>query len=190
MTSTTGADELASEQAYFDAARDCRERLRHSLAEAPAAAAHPRNAPSVKGAATRAAQNLGRPEEAVAFGRIDEDGGDVLYVGVNAIWNEASDPLVINWQAPAAERYYTASIADPQGVVRVRQYFCEKNTITSFDDRVFADLVERVAELEAPAIAFEDALLADLDRARTGEMQEIVKTIQAAQYDLIRESID
>jgi len=190
MTTDTRADELAAEQAYFDAALEFRERLRHSLVAAPEAAAHPRNAAFVKDAATRASQGLGRPDEAVAFGRIDDEDGEYLYVGVNAIWNDERDLVVMNWQVPDAGRYYTATAQDPQGALRVRQYFCESNTIVSFDDRVFADLAARITDLEAPKVAFEDALLGELDRARTGEMSEIVKTIQAAQYDIIREPLE
>ena len=49
------------------------------------------------------------------FGRIDPVDGDTLYVGRHAVWSAGNDLLSVNWRAPAAEPFYTATEAEPQG---------------------------------------------------------------------------
>ncbi len=74
---------------------------------------------------------------------------------------------------------------------RKRTFSCDKNRVQSFQDHVFAELLEKVVDLEQGARPMvDDVLLADLDRDRTGEMQDIVRTIQAAQYELKEAELD
>ncbi len=70
-----------------------------------------------------------------------------------------------------------------------RTFSCERNAIIDLNDVVFAELASSVAELTA-GDALDDSLLADIERDRTGEMQDIVRTIQAAQFDLIRAPLE
>ena len=110
-----------------------------------------------------------------------------MYVGTRAISNDDRDLLVIGWQAPAAAPYYEASFADPLGVTRKRTFKTEANQIQDFEDVIFEDLAERVAELTAEQQwGVDDALLRDMESSRSGEMRDIVQTIHAAQYELIR----
>jgi DNA helicase IV len=191
-------DELAREQAYFDEALEHRERTRHRLSDAPGAAASPKDAVGLRKQVEGYLGGLRAPEEAVAFGRVDneddydeEDPQKRYYVGYHLITDDDGDALVISWHTPVGTRFYEASHADPLGVVRRRRYRFkgDTNTIEDFEDEVFADLVERVAELEAPQ-DMDDVLLADLERTRTGEMLDIVRTIRAAQHRLIRDDLD
>jgi DNA helicase IV len=184
--------ELAEEQAYFDRAHKHRERRRAELGDVPSAAAH-------AGAAQRllswvkARKDAGRrAQEAVAFGRIDDESPEVLYIGYEVIADEDHEILVVNWQAPAAAPYYQATHADPGGLVRKRSFVCTGNRITDFDDVVFRQLAKEVAALEGMAhVDGPDALLlSELDRPRDGSMRDIVATIQAAQYELIRAPLD
>ncbi|WP_308200923.1 UvrD-helicase domain-containing protein [Actinoplanes sp. M2I2] len=177
---------LAEEQKYFDHVSDQRERMRRGLLDAPAAAAHAGAAVHLRKDAETRLRRIGDPDDAVAVGRMDHEDGDVLYVGHHTIFDEDSEVLVVNWQAPAAARYYTATHADPGGLVRKRTFECDGNTIESYSEVVFQQLAAAVAELEEPG----DALLDDLNRDRTGQMQDIVRTIQAAQFDLIRAPLD
>ena len=72
------------------------------------------------------------------------------------------------------------------GVLSKRQFKTEKNTVLDFDDMVLQDLAERVEALTtSKKFGVDDAVLREFDTERTGEMQEIVQTIHAAQYDLI-----
>lgn len=139
--------------------------------------------------------------EPVAFGRIDLAGADRLYIGDGHI--EADDIHVINWRAPAASPYYQASASQPLGVTRRRRFKCERNTIESFTDDVFADLVRRIEELDrstSVAAAAEEDLAEQLDLpeddefleelGRSTRMRSIAQTIHAAQYELITSSLD
>ena len=49
------------------------------------------------------------------FGRIDEATGETLYVGRHAVWSADNDLLSVNWRAPAAEPFYSATAHEPQG---------------------------------------------------------------------------
>jgi DNA helicase IV len=186
--------ERQREQGYFDSAQDARERFRHGLQEAPDAGAHARMAYFLRKRADEAAATLGGPDDAVAVGRIDLEGEDTpLYVGLHAILDETREPLVVNWQAPIAAPFHKATPKDPQGVRLKRSFVCEKNRIVTFDDIVFAEIAERIGDMvedQLAAGAYDDALLGELVRQRTGEMREIVQTIQAAQYDLICQPLD
>ena len=178
--------ELAEEQAYFDRADKNRQRHQAQLDELPGAAAN-------AGAAQRFLKWVaGKREaratvrEAVAIGRIDDASEEPLYIGNELITDEAHEILVINWRTKAAEPYFNATLGDPQGLVRKRSFVCDGNTITDFADVLFRQLEEAIEALDGP----DGLLLAELDRSRDGTMHEIVATIQAAQYDLIRAPVD
>lgn len=184
---------LAEEQAYFDVAEEARERFRQSLEHAPSAAAHAQMAHHLRRHAERARLTLGEPGEAVALGRLDFDGDDrPLYVGLHAVWDEDHEPLVVNWKAPIAKPFRSASLANPLSVTRKRTFSCTGSKIDTYDDLVFKEISERVGKLieEGLAPTFDDALLNELGRQRTGEMQQIVQTIQAAQSHLIDQPLD
>ncbi|WP_422745605.1 HelD family protein [Micromonospora sp. WMMD754] len=183
------AEELSREQKYFDVAWDHRERMRRTLGLAAGAAANSGAAARIRQDTQARLDRMGGPDEPVAFGRMDYEDGEVFYIGHHAIFDDHAELLVMNWQAPAAACYYEASHTDPLGLRLKRSFECSDNTIKSFSDIVFAQLAADVAELEAYE-GVDDALLADLNSNRTGTMQDIVRTIQAAQFDLIRAPID
>lgn len=180
-------DELASEQAHFDVAWEARERKRQVLQQTASAAAGPTKTMSaVRRAGEEQAAALGGPDEAVAFGKFDR-GGESFYVGKHLISSDDHDPLVVSWQAPAAEAYYKATIQDPLGVTRKRTFETHHNTIESFSDTVYEHLAATLEELDGgQQWGIDDALLSELESRRTGEMQDIVRTIHASQYDLIQ----
>lgn len=187
--------ERKAEQLYFDTALEHRERRREHVQHLPEAAAHKGAAQGLGKIAKDIVRELRGPAEAVAFGRIDFDEGDAdeqtFYIGHNAIWDEdTTDILVVNWRSEVATAYYEATHKDAKGVARKRSFFCEENTIADFDDVVFADLAARVAALGIAEPEPDDHLLNELARNRTGEMQEIVRTIQAAQYEIVRAPFD
>ena len=45
------------------------------------------------------------------FGRIDQEDGRVLHIGRHEIADRENDLLAINWRAPAAQPFYTATPA-------------------------------------------------------------------------------
>ncbi|MDP9465637.1 MAG: AAA family ATPase [Actinomycetota bacterium] len=187
--------ERKAEQLYFDSALEHRERRREHLGDLPGAGIHKGAVEGLRHISEETKRQLRGPEDAVAFGRIDFEGngkpGDTFYIGHNAIWDEdTQDVLVVNWRADVASPYYAATHKDAHGLARKRSFFCESNTIVDFDDVVFAELAARVAALGLAEPEPDDHLLRELARNRTGEMQEIVRTIQAAQYEIIRAPFD
>jgi hypothetical protein len=94
------------------------------------------------------------------------------------VHDDEQQVVVVNWQAPAARPFYTATPVDPQRV-RLRRRFRTKG-------RQVLDLSDEALDgsaLEGAAVS--DFLLEELDRAREGRMRDIVATIQADQYRLI-----
>src|SRR5690606_12688286 len=89
-------------------------------------------------------------------------------------------PLLVDWRAPAARPFYTATAARPEGLVRRRHFRTRGRTLVDAHDDVFAP---EAADGSAGADA---ALLAALDAPRTGPMRDIVATIQAEQDEIIR----
>jgi DNA helicase IV len=184
----------AEEQAYFDRAYDQRERMRARLDTLPEAAAHGGAADKLREFAEHAGRAMRAPGSAVAFGRMDTDQDETWYVGYHAIWDDQSDILVVNWQAPIATPFYEANVDDPMDLRLRRDFSTEGNKILEFQDVVFdetlrADVARLLEPAEGPG-PISDALLEDLERHRTGEMQDIVRTIQQAQYRLIRADLD
>jgi len=43
-------------------------------------------------------------------------------------------PIVVNWQAPAARPFYTATVAEPQGVALRRRFRTEGRRLLDLDD--------------------------------------------------------
>jgi DNA helicase IV len=171
------------EQCHFDKAAIERERRRELVPAIPGVAAN-------KGAAERCARysrnrlaEMAEDTEQVAVGRIDTLTDEAFYLGYELIRNEAGEVLVVNWQAPVAAAYYKAHAADPHGLRRKRVFDCAGNLIRGFTDTDFNDSTSARATLD-------DALLADLRATRTGELRDIVATIQAAQYEVIEAPLD
>ena len=180
--------EIEAEQVHFDSAWEAREESRRTLAGAHEAAAGSRaTASAVNKGAKAALEKLGNADDAVAFARFDSETLGSLYLGKHAISNDERDLLVVNWQAPAAAPYFQASYDDPCGVIRRRKFQTERNQVLDFEEVVFAALAAAVEELtESERVGIDDTILRDLETDRTGEMQDIVQTIHAAQYQLIR----
>ena len=120
---------------------------------------------------------------ALCFGRIDTVEAESYQVGRISILDEAGDPLVIDWRAPAAEPFYRATGRDPMGLVRRRHLLTRGRRVVDIDDEVF-DLDR--ADGARLGVVGEGALLAALGRSRTGRMGDIVATIQAEQDLVIR----
>src|SRR3954469_25145261 len=111
-------------------------------------------------------------ERGLCFGRLDLDGVlRPLYVGRRWV-HEEQTPIVVNWQAPAARPFYTATVAEPQGLTRRRRFRAERRTWVALSDEPLdgtaGDVVHGVP----------DILLEELERSRDRHMRDIVATIQ------------
>jgi DNA helicase IV len=125
----------------------------------------------------------------LCFGRLDLRGDQTHYVGRVSVTDTDQDPIVVDWRAPVAEPFYRATAVEPMNVVR-RRHFLTRPT----DGRVLVGLDDEIFDADAAAAAKlavigEGALLAALERARTGRMGDIVATIQAEQDEAIRAAL-
>ena len=180
-----GDAELEAEQAYVDHAYACLSRMR----DRAAALVGQSEDPDLEWALERRVRLLTDTGRPLCFGRIDDAGGDRWYIGRRHVEDDKSDPVVVEWRAPIAEPFYRATVAEPLGLVRRRQLLVEQGQILTMADDVFgAGAVEDDAT--GPRVRGREALLAELDRSRTGEMFDIVATIQAEQDEVIRAPLD
>jgi DNA helicase IV len=121
----------------------------------------------------------------LCFGRTDHTDGERLYIGRVAVSDEFNDSLVVDWRAPAAEPFYRATGRQPMGLVRRRHLVMRGRRVVAIDDELLAELPQG-ADGDGLVLIGEGALLAALDRSRTGRMGDIVATIQAEQDEIIR----
>ncbi len=141
-------------------------------------------------------------EQGLCFGRLDlhsdPDDGDEdgrRYIGRLGLLDEQHEyrPLLIDWRAPAARPFYTATAARPEGVRRRRHIRTRSRTVLAVEDEVL-DLLPDPAGLDDVlehsstriSLTSEAALMAVLTANRTGQMSDIVATIQAEQDRIIR----
>ncbi|MBV2367031.1 HelD family protein [Streptomonospora nanhaiensis] len=139
--------------------------------------------------AARAAR-LSAVENGLCFGRIDhapDHGGDTLYIGRIGIRDDDHESLLVDWRAPAARPFYSATPVSPDGLVRRRHLHMRDRAVTGVDDEVF-DL-DGLSDSDRRTLVGEAALLAGLRRGRTGRMRDIVATIQTEQDRVIRSDL-
>jgi DNA helicase IV len=136
--------------------------------------------------AQRLAQ-LDAAESGLCFGRIDCDAGEQRYIGRLGIRDEDADyhPLLLDWRAPAARPFYLATPVSPEGVRRRRHIKTIGREVTRLDDEVL-DLAAPGLNGQTSGLNGEAALLAALNASRTGQMTDIVETIQVEQDWIIR----
>ena len=125
-------------------------------------------------------------EAGLVFGRIDPHEGDHLYIGRLAVADEDNEPLVVDWRAPAAEPFYRATARHAMGLARRRHLILRGRQVVGLDDELLGDRAPNGAEAPELVLVGEGALLAALDRSRTGRMGDIVATIQREQDEIIR----
>ncbi|MCB7137763.1 AAA family ATPase [Cellulosimicrobium marinum] len=134
----------------------------------------------------RAAQ-LDAVEDRLAFGRLDLDDGTRRYVGRLGLTDAEHTSLLTDWRAPAAQAFYRATAAHPDGVVRRRHLVTVRREVTGVEDELL-DL-DASDDVTASTLSGEGALLAAMAAGRTGRMGDIVATIQAEQDAVIRSGL-
>ncbi len=132
-------------------------------------------------------RTLDNVEARLCFGRLDLQDGRRRYIGRIGMSDEDRQELLVDWRAPAAEPFYQATAAHPDGVLRRRQISTRSRRVTGVQDEVL-DLAgfEAAGVDGAHIVVGEGALFASLDAARSGRMRDIVATIQADQDSVIR----
>ena len=118
-------------------------------------------------------------ERGLCFGRLDvETMRRPLYIGRRWVHDEEQRQLVVNWQAPAARAFYTATPQDPHGVTLRRRFRTDGRKLLDIADEALDGSI-----VDGAAVG--DFLLEELERTRDARMRDIVATIQADQYRLI-----
>ncbi|WP_067668928.1 HelD family protein [Nocardia miyunensis] len=134
-------------------------------------------------------------EHGLCFGRIDLSAGsdgvaEQRYIGRLGILDEDDDyaTLLLDWRAPLARPFYLATTATPDGVTRRRHIRSRNRRITTVTDEYLdLDLAQAEGAIESDTgVGSESALLSALNAARTGQMTDIVETIQSQQDAIIR----
>src|SRR4051794_7936877 len=194
--------ELAAEQAYVDRAYDQLDHMRSAVARTQEAMATEWAALNMEAWVKRRMRTFEDAERGLVFGRLTlaassggeaagarpEDpaagggGGDgtprPLYVGRRWVHDDEHESLVVNWQAPAARPFYTATPQTPHGVQQRRRFRSEGRRLTDLSDESLDG-----SALEGASVS--DFLLEELERRRDVRMRDIVATIQSDQYRLI-----
>ena len=176
--------ELAAEQAYVDRAYAHLERMRAAVAGAADRVDGEVAQAAMDAWAARRLRTFEDAERGLCFGRLDiETLQRPLYVGRRWVHDEEQQQLVVNWQAPAARAFYTATPQDPHGVTLRRRFRTEGRTVVDIADEALDGSV-----VDGAAVG--DFLLEELERNRDEHMRDIVATIQADQYRLITHEPD
>jgi DNA helicase IV len=171
--------ELQQEQAYVDHAYECLDTMRATLEGAQDRMATEFAALAIEAWMKRRQKTFLDAERGLCFGRLTLDAlAHPLYVGRRWVHDDKQDVLVINWQAPAARPFYTATPSDPQRVTQRRRYRTEGRRIVDISD-------ESLDGTAVEGASVSDFLLEELERRREGRMRDIVATIQSDQYRLI-----
>src|SRR4051812_46153200 len=194
-SATRRDDEMAAEQTYVTGLHrrldEVRARTVSRLEEALATVPHNPQAVGEREAQVELHSQrlvaLDAAESGLCFGRLDRRDADVpRYVGRIGLSAEdgAEEPLLVDWRAPAAQPFYTATPLHDLGVRRRRHIRTRGRTVVSIADETLdlddPDVAER------SGLVGESVLLAALNATRTGRMTDIVRTIQAEQDRIIR----
>lgn len=125
---------------------------------------------------------LNAVDDRLVFGRLDLDAGECRYIGRIGLTDGDQQRLMIDWRAPEAGVFYQATAFARQGVRRRRHLLLKRREVQGVEDEVLdPELLEETADNHG-----DGALLAALTARRTGQMSDIVATIQAEQDRIIR----
>jgi DNA helicase IV len=135
---------------------------------------------------------------ALVFGRIDRtaDSGDEVesfHIGRLAVADANREPVVVDWRAPVAEPFYRATGREPMGLLRRRHFVVEGPQLLALEDELFGEGHLGVGQDDGlggddprQGLRGYSTLLTALGRSRTGQLGDIVATIQAEQDEIIR----
>ena len=184
--------DLQAEQAYVDHAYECLEdarrrvlSLRNMRAFGPGGTHQARYESDVVEETIRARlAQLEFGDVALVFGRIDPaDTDERFYIGRIAVADKHQEPVVVDWRAPIAEPFYRATGRNPLGLARRRHFATRGRRVLDIEDEVFTG---DSSDGALDGIVGRGALIAALERGRTGRLSDIVATIQTEQDEIIR----
>lgn len=130
----------------------------------------------------RRLRQLDRLGPKACLGFMLTDSGERIYIGRSGLRDGDGSQLMVDWRAPAAQPFFSASHAHPEGLAMRRRYRWRAGKIVHYWDEVF-DL-EQLGQRSS--LDEHSAFIASLGAERTGSMQDVLSTIQADQDAIIR----
>ncbi len=181
--------DVALERARLRFAQECLEEMRRRtaarVADEDVLAANEADAEAVKWQLQRRLASLDDDAGSLCFGRIDDENRDRWYIGRRHVEEATGSPVVVDWRASVATPFYRATLADPLGLHLRRRFVFSGQELSDVFEEDFDDPDSAAGSGGVP-----DPLLAELGRARTGQMRDIVATIQSEQDAIIRAPLE
>ncbi len=129
-------------------------------------------------------------QDRLVFGRIDGDDGRQRYIGRIGVSSASHEPMLTDWRAEAARPFYEATPRNRMGTVLRRHIALRFRRVTGVEDEVLNVTSTDAKKAQASGtLTGEGALLTSLATRRTGQMTDIVATIQAEQDRIIRQPL-
>ncbi|MDL9938192.1 AAA family ATPase [Gordonia sp. ABSL1-1] len=127
-------------------------------------------------------------EHNLYFGRLDLDDGEIRRIGrIGVLDDDAGDTtLLLDWRAPLSRPFYLATPAAPEDVARRRHIRTRSRKVRGISDERLTGPDVGADDVGHGDVVNESALVSALNAARTGEMTDIVETIQREQDLIIR----
>lgn len=133
-------------------------------------------------------KTLGVMEKSPYFARIDFKEGidptETLYLGIASLRDKNEETLVIDWRAPIANLYYEGTLGETSYQTDTDRFEVDLQLKRQFkiQDAEMLSMVDTAENIN------DDFLLEILDEASSGQMKNIVSTIQQAQNAIIRDT--
>lgn len=196
--------DLDLEQAHIDHAYACLARARtdaldlRNLTSVERGGTHQARweAEAYEGAITHRLAQLELYDAALVFGRIDRVGEpngveghfehEAFHIGRVAVSDEEREPVVVDWRAPVAEPFYRATGREPMGLARRRHFSVRGKRLLGIEDELFGEGHLGIGADDGLQLRGYSTLIAALELGRTGQLGDIVATIQAEQDEIIR----
>jgi DNA helicase IV len=173
--------QIGIEQTYLTALYDRVDAMR----EEAAAQRTPDDDPTAAAFWQAEVRRLDAVEEGLYFGRLDLHDGSRVHIGRLGLFQDEDDePLLVDWRAPVAQAFYTATPTAPQGVHRRRRITTRGRKVVALDDELLDTTGHQKLD---DTLVGEAALLAEVTADRTGRMRDIVTTLQAEQDRIVRD---
>ncbi|MFC7724317.1 RNA polymerase recycling motor ATPase HelR [Nocardioides sp. GCM10028917] len=110
------------------------------------------------------------------------EGDGTTYIGRFGLADADGRRLLVDWRSPAAEPFFAATHAQPQGLVSRRRYRWVGGRIVDYWDEAFTE----EGLTHTAALDDQSAFIATLGTSRTPRMRDVLGTIQADQDAIVR----